>query len=108
MIEAKKTSKGPTPGPWSVGYIGKQNVDPILGDWYEAPIHVGKEKPGNCLAIVYLGGDGATDFSREAVEANARLISAAPDMLEALEAMVSGKENFWILAKKAISKASGE
>ena len=42
---------------------------------------------GNALAIVYLGGNGALSGKSEDVEANARLIAAAPELLAALKAM---------------------
>lgn len=74
-----------TPGPWSVGYTRRSRLHASLGDSFETAIHVGTPtNRGNCLAIVYIGGDGALDNSREAVEANARLIAAAPELLAAL------------------------
>lgn len=54
-----------TPGPWSVGgsteYINQLRIEPTIG-------------------IVFGAGDE--------IKANARLIAAAPEMLEALEAII--------------------
>ncbi|WP_312784637.1 hypothetical protein [Brevundimonas sp.] len=55
--------------------------------FWETPVQVGEgATAGNAICIVYMGGPGATGSTQEAVEANARLIAAAPDLLEALEA----------------------
>lgn len=78
-----------TPGPWCVGHTREQRVDKRLAPFWETPVHVGEfSNRGNCLAIAYLGGPGAIDSSREAVEANARLIAAAPELFKALKAIV--------------------
>jgi hypothetical protein len=85
-----------TPGPWRI---------------YETPFHVkivGPEKDPNEHAAVCLVGD------RSPVMTNARLIAAAPEMLEALRLAVefieSQELNGWIYlsdCKAAIRKATG-
>jgi hypothetical protein len=76
-----------TPGPWSVGHTRQSPTDPRIGPFWETAIHVGESRNrGNALALACLGGKGATNGSREAVEANARLIAAAPELLAACEA----------------------
>lgn len=70
-----------TPGPWSVGNSRTSGADSKLGAMWEAAVHVGSEaNRGNSLASVHMGGLGALYSTREAVEANARLIAAAPDL----------------------------
>ena len=44
----------------------------------------------------------------EETNANARLIAAAPDLLEALEALLEGDFNVAEKARAAIAKAKGE
>ena len=56
----------------------------VAGRW-KCSVRVGDSRRGNSIAEVYLGGKGALLTDRESVEANARLIAAAPAMLEALE-----------------------
>lgn len=63
--------KGPTPGPWRVE---RQNPSPTTGEWM-----IAGGIPGY-LAEVRDCGSGD-------VEANARLIAAAPAMLEALQSL---------------------
>ena len=69
-----------TPGPWRVGRVRESywNHTPMS---VEVPVYFGD---GNTLALVYLGGPGALYANEESVLANARLIAAAPDLLEAL------------------------
>src|SRR5690606_37089094 len=98
-----------TPGPWF--HDGNGNVwrrDPK--DLYQNGGTVAGDKP---LATIHKGWhhDGAEGYP---VEANARLIAAAPELLRALQAMVSvtdkglrpraARNN----ARAAIAKATGE
>lgn len=80
-----------TPGPWSVGHT-RDTTERYQHTSFEVPVHVGafgvNGGPGNALAIVYLGGKGAIDGSREAVEANARLIAQAPELLKVLKGIL--------------------
>lgn len=43
----------------------------------------GESGPGNTICIVYLGGPGATCGEPAAIKANARLIAASPELVEA-------------------------
>jgi hypothetical protein len=63
------------------------------GSWaeerHEWTIHVGfGPRSGNCIAIVHMGGRGATVNSEEAVKANAELIVRAVNRLPLLTAEV--------------------
>ena len=53
---------------------------------------------GNTFAIVSLGGPGATSSTKEYVEANARLIAAAPELLEALRAVLDPRNSHFYRA----------
>ena len=78
-----------TPGPWRVGgrgeYLNQLNIEPCIGVAY-----------GHDVELI----------------ANARLIAAAPDLLEALEALIEDQRDasLPVLAKAraAIAKAKGE
>ena len=106
-----------TPGPWTVEDPFVDYLSIVIGDqpynWrFVAHVHTDLEKGGSVKVI-----------GKAQMEANARLISAAPDMLEALEALLahyieiadSGDCGFWdprkepvvIAATAAISKATG-
>lgn len=56
---------------------------------WSADIHVGTDPAnrGNVVATVHMGGPGATLNSREAVDAAARLLAAAPKLLAALKSV---------------------
>lgn len=98
-----------TPGPWELTFLskaGKQNptVYQIDGDL---------EKGGLSVCRVFIGGAEANGYSSEA---NAHLIAAAPELLEALKGAVraieylSGTTKHSILykaAQQAINKAEG-
>ena len=91
-----------TPGPWEVGRgYARTHSTPIR--W-----------KGENLAWI-CGMDSAHEFSLEQTLANARLISAAPDMLAALEGLLS--DNYladpinadrMAEARAAIAKAKGK
>ena len=72
----RKGPQGPTPGPWRVE---RQNPSPTTGEWM-----IAGGIPGY-LAEVRDCGSGD-------VEANARLIAAAPDLLRALIDMLDAYE----------------
>lgn len=81
-----------TPGPWSVGTPRTKGA---RNEWPEVPVHVGDfSNRGNCLALVYMGGDGATSTESGKVLANAHLIAASPDLYvaasEAVELLLGG------------------
>jgi hypothetical protein len=96
-----------TPGPWEAnGYHIRQRVTgtrSIAEVAYTGPHHTpAHEYPKSCRLVD---------------EANARLIAAAPDLLEALEAIMgsdvfewNGSAAFWLQdkVKAAIAKAKGE
>ena len=86
-----------TPGPWR----------------YMAGTHSHYDSEGKAIARVY--GPRGIDCSRR--DANARLIAAAPDLLEALKGMLSRTDGQAIYnfmepqreaARAAIAKATGE
>lgn len=95
-----------TPGPWKINKTGSENFIGISADGHYS------------LADVWMIDDGVT---REQMEANARLIAASPELLEALKTMVdairkygcgfeSGSGEFWLgeeKARAAIAKATG-
>jgi hypothetical protein len=76
---------GHTPGPWSVG----RSILREGGQYLEVAVHVGEGATrGNCIALVYQGGEGAISSRTEDVEANARLIASAPSLLASLKECV--------------------
>ena len=119
-MQAAAKKEQHTPGPWSIGHTRRSSIDINLSDCVETPVHVGEGgSKGNCLAIVYIGGPGAIRNGREYTEANARLISAAPELLEACQQLLQivrlQNGNLYADinqicddANYAISKATGE
>lgn len=115
-----------TPGPWVSKQDGKYRDSPWSIDHEDghdaswAPISTEK---GRTLAIV-VNDDSKRpmDFQEEEMHANANLIAAAPDLLEALEYLMrivdsSGDESyvqihlapeFFEPARAAIAKAKGQ
>lgn len=92
-----------TPGPWVISITGNPTVyaaDPIIGPLV-ASVHDGRN------------GFGSKE-SKETSRANATLITAAPDMLAALEELVDiaeqrGYQPDWLInAHAAIAKARGQ
>ena len=100
-----------TPGPWTVGHT--RTVTHSGGIFStETAVHRGDAADrGNCIAIAY--GHGALSHSED----DARLIAAAPDLLEALKELLNnpagdydasdGYENAVKQARAAITKATG-
>lgn len=78
-----------TPGPWCVGATCRSMPE---GQYPEIPVRVGSwganGGPGNALAMVYMGGPGATSTQEADLEANARLIAQAPALVEALQGLL--------------------
>lgn len=85
-----------TPGPW----FGRPYHDPILIQ--------GCDEVGLCIAFS-CGGGGQ---KRDEFKANARLIAAAPDLLEALQELLASVEGVpcgpEAKCRAAIAKATGE
>ena len=96
--------EGFTPGPWELcpRFGGNENAISIVGD-------------DSIIATIW---DRDAHGKERPVSANARLIAAAPDLLEALEAIRAmlaghaGQPNFYgdvfKIADAAISKATGQ
>lgn len=79
-----------TPGPWEVEGVGQVIVPARPPAW-------------RTLADIY-GEHG----DEEQADADAHLIAAAPDLLWACEALLSGSAKAPLLARAAIAKAKGE
>jgi hypothetical protein len=96
-----------TPGPWTV-------FNPDDGECHRYP---GIDSESETI-IIYGNEDevsGVRGQSKEVAEANARLIAAAPELLEVLveilpiaETMINSNHPTWKKAKSAIAKATGE
>lgn len=94
-----------TPGPWTA----------IDTSWEQSVI---SDASGRCVAIVYLDGNVQEETQDELEpikNANARLIAAAPTMLEALEAIADFAPGYGDVceiiaqrARAAIAKATGD
>jgi|GraSoiStandDraft_51_1057287.scaffolds.fasta_scaffold1412965_2 hypothetical protein len=83
------------PAPWEVN-------DQRDSSWMNNAMYIGSANTGLIIARVY------TDKGDE--EANARLIAAAPELLEALKAVVSVADRATVefdMARAAIAKATG-
>ncbi|WP_309382015.1 hypothetical protein [Cerasicoccus frondis] len=96
-----KTEIQHTPGPWTTTFGGAKQI---------AVIH---QKGGKYIAKV----DGFPLRNLDEIETNARLIAAAPELLEALESLqdfaamrVAGEMNnpIWSKVANAIAKAKGQ
>jgi hypothetical protein len=82
-----------TPGPWNVGHEDENTGEiEVISDG----------RPYVCLVL-----PGAID---EVTPANARLIAAAPELLEALQRLDKNghTQATWEFALRAIAKATGE
>ncbi len=93
-----KTDMTHTPGPWWFD-----------GDWHRLPTIFGADRK---TRIAILSKSGMTrDARTEAQEADAHLIAAAPELLEALRliaTMQDGEQAWWArdIANAAIAKAT--
>lgn len=90
-----------TPGPWWVAYP----VDRSCGD-----IGIKANGCANILAEVFEEFEMKDVFNAPVASANARLIAAAPELLEALEEAVAtvDDDREWVcLARAVIAKARG-
>ena len=97
-----------TPGPWRI------KSDPMHFDTLTTVEGgaIGVRKPFGVQMIVQVGGD--SDFQE--AEANARLIAAAPELLEALKEIIAAADGdgwnqldaSFATARAAIAKAEGE
>lgn len=107
-----------TPGPWSL-----QGDITLVGDPYSKTgqhalycAEIRHPDSGGCVCTIQSADHVDTGITRETAEANARLIAAAPDLLDALQAMLTHMgmdEDDWNKptfnkARAAISKATGE
>ncbi len=93
-----KTKTTHTPGPWNIGERQDgQRVEPYPVNYLPVSGH------GQAIGRVYAGG-----FSDANIEANARLIAAAPDLLAALKHLIrDGGRGDFPTAEAAIAKAEG-
>lgn len=87
-----------TPGPWSA-VTATHDIRGNELDFQESVVQI-SQIPGGVIARMTMQAER---------EANARLIAAAPDMLEALLLMVRGRPDKWAFdkARAAIAKATG-
>jgi hypothetical protein len=93
-----------TPGPWRItenGCIASQGYVPIRTPFREG---------------AFREGPGRSDHPEEVLQANARLIAAAPELLEALKEQIEPRAKGWKVtdwgirdenARAAIAKAEG-
>lgn len=81
-----------TPGPWHVS----ESLDGTMTEVMAGPIYIA---PAVWQASV------GTDNQQQEREANARLIAAAPSLLEALEQIVSEAENEGMITESCIASA---
>lgn len=102
-----------TPGPWLKGNPDKDNNTEIFGDDFLSD----GTKANGMINVCTVWGDNAGSLHDEVNTANASLIAAAPELLEALEMFVkkfaqshSAPSNYphYRDAINAIKKAKGE
>lgn len=96
-----------TPGPWSVPHFADEKSTCACS--YVFP---GSQSGFGAIATVQFGGENE---SYETAKANARLIAAAPELLEVLETVTCAlighgyeADSAVLSARKAIAKARGE
>lgn len=106
--KARRPETLPTPGPWRymAGVDGRTHAVAILADW-----KCDGSEPYHPLIAQALFGRGCAP--KEIAEANARLIAAAPDLLETLKWIVEypqaliGNNGFQKEVNALIAKAEG-
>lgn len=97
----------PTSGPWTLVHSSTNGSALRIEARHE------QGRPGGCYTIVRQNGFGLP--AGPAGKANARLIAAAPDLLEALRglfnadrtALIDNRSPVWLAAEDAIEKAIG-
>lgn len=91
----------PTPGPWT---FHQGSCEGVLGTWFDVKgQHPDVPDFRRDIAMVFDSGLGRA-------EADARLMSAAPDLLDALKYLLElgGDDDRRIAAEAAIAKAEGK
>jgi hypothetical protein len=83
-----------TPGPWT-----------IADEWDGTSIKAGQFYVTHTIQSC---GFHETEVDKAVTQANARLIAAAPDLLEACKAALSDDQPYIEKCKAAIAKATGE
>lgn len=106
-----------TPGPWSIHEYSHDGIEvPSKGDsrniFWHFGIGAGKTLLGKCEGQNYEGGFGKVS-TREETLANARLMTAAPEMFELMERIVSKDPpiqpyELRIAARRIVKKVNGE
>jgi hypothetical protein len=87
----------------------KERAPPTPGPWY-ADNHGQIRRSLDHVLIAELADDYGNPYaeSRSVMEANSRLVAAAPEMLDALEYALTECGDVWIdNAKAAVAKANG-
>ena len=99
-----------TPGPWTVGNIKQSNRPDAnfpIEAFYDAD---GERFRATVAEIPTWSFDGVTDANREEHIANAALIASAPDLLDALHAIIDafGHQDSLLMdqCKAAVAKAT--
>jgi hypothetical protein len=95
-----------TPGPWYLRTNKHKNCDGSAWGWLDTQ-QAGNQRPPSGVDVTWSAGQTS--------EANARLIAAAPDLLEALKKMLDSHEDACTgygegaaeKARAAIAKATG-
>ena len=110
-----------TPAPWVVGpFTGQMNPTKPWQTWPQMAVRCGSKDPrigaGNVFVTIHAGGVGALSCNKEAIQANARLIAAAPEMYDCLQGLIDEIERCGVkvsaelelLANQAIARVEGE
>jgi hypothetical protein len=104
-LAEKVTGSSYTPGPWYVEAVMGDDPHEICIDSRE-----GRGTPEVIASVVWDDEDPHPVLGLAEANANARLIAAAPDLLQALKAVVAisdRKHDAWDAAHAVIAKAEG-